>query len=66
MRCDKFLLRYGRLVAAVLHGRIKRERSPRQKEELFATLPIEILDIILHYLPSRDRVSFSCVSKVNP
>jgi len=41
------------------------ERSPRQKEELFGTLPIEILDIILHYLPSRDRVSFSCVSKVN-
>ena len=67
MRCDKFLLRYGRLVSAVLHTRDnKTQSSPGQNGDIFGTLPIEILDIILHYLPPKDRVSFSCVSKVTP
>ena len=66
MRCDKFLLRYGRLVSAVLHTHNKAQIRPRQNGDIFGTLPIEILDIILYYLPPKDRVSFSCVSKVPP
>ena len=62
MRCDKFVLRYGRLIAAVLRSDQSRDVSLN----IFNILPVELLAMIVRMLDVKDCLAFACVCRVRP
>lgn len=61
MKCDKFVLRYGRLLSLVV---LDRDRPTGNVKNVLAILPGELVGVILGMLPVKDRFSFACVSQV--